>query len=178
MSEERTITIVKKAPSDEVAKKILIDWFNTSRPKWKLPVDLCLGCFFVAAALFSWWGNSAPGFIWLSLSGAILSFTVAFGYIPFLAKSALSINKKQDSYYKEKTYRFSPDFLYYSYEGVNPVAIPLDKFTEARITGEGVLLLNGDKLVLWFSHSDLPAEDEQTILGYLKNNGVLVDERR
>ena len=178
MLETQVIKIIKKAPSDEVAKKILADWFTTSRPKWKLPTDICLGSFFLTAALFSWWADSAPGFIWLSLAGAILSFVVAFGYIPFLSKSALSINKKQNSYYKEKIYRFSPDCLYYSYEGVNEVAVPLDKFTGVRLTKEGVLLLNGDKLVLWFSHSDLTQEDEKTILKYLENNGVAIDERR
>lgn len=178
MNDEKIITIVKRAPTDEVAKKILSDWFTTCRPKWKLPLDLCLGCFFTASALFSWFSNTAPGFIWMSVAGAILSFVIAFGYIPFLAKSALSMNKKQPSYPKEKTYRFSPDCLYFSYEGVNEVAIPLDKFSSVRITPEGILLLNGDKLVLWFCHSDLPQEDEQTVLEYLEKNGAVIDERR
>lgn len=178
MNSQNSITIIKSAPTDEIAKKILSDWFSTCRPKWKLPLDLCLGCFFLAAGMFSWVSNTAPGFIWMSFAGALLSFTVAFGYIPFLTKSALKINKNQSSYYKEKTYRFTPDCLYFSYEGANEVAIPLDRFTCARITQSGILLMNGDKLVLWFSHSDLPEEDEKTILSYLEKNGAVIDERR
>lgn len=168
------IEIIKPTPSDAATKRILIEWFKAARPKWKLPADICIGTFFTAMTLYSFMQTPMPFFTWLALGGAFLSFLAAFAYVPFLATMALNANKKLPSYYKEKTYRFYTEHLEYSYEGTQPISIPLDKFTEVRLTGEFVLFLIGDKLALWFSKNDLGKGDLETVLRLLKNNDVTI----
>ncbi|MEG0025475.1 MAG: hypothetical protein RR719_09045 [Akkermansia sp.] len=173
----KMIEIKKSAPSDELTTKILIEWFHTAQPKWKRPADFCIGTVFLVVAVYSLIQGAVPFFAWLALAGAILSFTIAFGYIPFLAKSALKANKKQSSYLKEKTYRFYPDHMTFSYDGGGQVEIPLAKFTLVRVTDLAILFLIGHKLVLWFAHSDLSPQEEETIIGYLQQQGVEIDSK-
>ncbi|WPX39695.1 hypothetical protein QET93_009115 [Akkermansia sp. N21116] len=168
------IEIIKPTPSDAATKRILIEWFKAARPKWKLPADICIGTFFTAMTIYSFMQTPVPFFTWLALGGACLSFLAAFAYVPFLATMALNANKKLPSYFKEKTYRFYPTHLEYSYEGAQTVTIPLEKFTEVRLTGDFVLFLIGDKLALWFSQNDVGRGDWDTILRFLNNNNVVI----
>ncbi len=168
------IEIIKPTPSDAVSKQILIEWFKAARPKWKFPADICIATFFTAMTIYSFMQTPVPFFTWLALGGALLSFLAAFAYVPFLATMALAANKKVPSYSEEKTYRFYPTHMEYSYQGIQPVTIPLEKFTEVRISGDFILFLIGDKLALWFSCNDVSRKDWDTILRFLNNNKVKV----
>lgn len=168
------VEITKAAPSDEIAKKVLAEWFKAARPKWKLPADICVGTFFLVTTVFFMIQDPVPTFTWVAMAGAIVSFLVAFGYVPLLVTSALKANKRMPSYYKEKTYQFFPDHMIFSVEGSQGVEIPLEKFSQIRLTREAVLFLIGDKLALWFALDDLSKPELGTILSFLKDSGVRI----
>jgi hypothetical protein len=169
------IKIVKKVPSDTVVARMFTVWYKTMRPKWKLPLDICIGTFFVAMTIYSFLQTPLPFFTWIALGGAIVSFVAAFAYVPYLVNMTVKANKRQPSYNVEKIYQFYPDHLDYSYEGVPVSHIPLNKFSRVLVKEGFYLFLYKDKLVLWLSDADLSKEESDKILDYFRQLDVPIE---
>lgn len=168
------IEITKTTPNDETTKKVLAEWFRAARPKWKQPADLCVGCFFLVTSVFFLSKSPIPPFAWLALAGAVVSFLVAFCYIPFLVSAAFKSNIRLPSYHKRKTYRFYDQYMVFSSEGAKDLEIPLQTFSQIRVTPDAALFLIGEKLALWFALDGVSKNDLEIILALAQNNNVKI----
>lgn len=178
MDTSSPVTIVKTAPSDDIAIQILTDWFKEARPSWKLPADICVGTFFLAASIYFLSQDPIPFFFWLALPGALMCFFIAIGYIPLLVKASLKTNKRFPSYYKQKTYHFYPHHLIFQPEGEHAIEIPYDRFTKIKMTDIAVMFLVKEKLALWFSIDDIPNTELQIIISFLEKSNAPIEKTR
>ncbi len=167
------IEIIKGAPSDDMMKKILSQWYGVSKPKWKPWLDAVVLIFFTSASILLMYTGQTT-YAWIAIAGFVMSCIALFGYIPYLVNMALKVSKLSPSYNKKKTYRFYPDKFQFGYEGSEIVEGPLNAFTSVHLTQDALLFLGGKRLALWIVKSDLTPEELATLLAYLENNGVPV----
>lgn len=165
-------TLVKPPPSDETTRKILREWFRSAQSKWRTPLNICVGCFFLAATAVYLTHDPIPPFAWVAMAGVFIAVFVTFGYIPLLVSAALKANKRLPSYYEEKTYRFLNHSVIFNTGDQKAVEIPYEKFSQARITDDAILLLIGEKLAIWLLREDIPGDIFEQILERLEADGV------
>lgn len=165
-------TLVKPQPSDETTRAILREWFRTAQSKWRMPLNISVGCFFLAATAVYITRDPIPPFAWVAMAGVFIAVFVTFGYIPLLVSAALKANKRLPSYHEDKTYRFLDNSVIFTSGDSKAIEIPYDKLSQARMTKDAVLLLIGEKLAIWFLRQDVPADKLDVILGRMEANGV------
>lgn len=176
MQDSEVIKLVKTVPSDRLATRVLVMWYNTVRPKWKKPLDMVITGFFVLMTLYSFSLRPLPIFAWFSLAGALTAIVLSWFYVPFLAKAALAANKKAPMYHQEKDYVFHEDYLTFSSKDTAPMNIPYDRFTSLCKTRHALLFLFGKKLALWLPIQLMSAEQLESIMRRFRNHGVEVRE--
>lgn len=120
MQDSEVIKLVKPVPSDKLAIQVLVMWYNAVRPKWEKAAGSDDYRLFCADDPVSFSLRPLPPFAWFSLAGALAAIILSWFYVPFLAKAALTANKKVPLYYQEKDYVFHEDYLTFSSEGVDP----------------------------------------------------------
>lgn len=174
MQDTEAIQLVKPVPSDRLATQVLVMWYNTVRPKWKKPLDLGITVFFILMTLYSFSMRPLPLFAWFSLAGALMAIILSWFYVPFLAKAALTANKKSAMYHQEKNYVFHEDHMIFSSKDIEPLNIPYDRFTTLCKTRRALLFLFGKKLVLWLPLDLMSVEQLESIVRRFRNHGVEV----
>ncbi len=176
MKETEVIKLVKPTPSDQLARKVLVMWYNSTRPRWKKPLDIFVTVFFVITTMFLFYIDTPPGFIWLSLFGALAAILMAWGYVPLMVKNYLNANKKDPVYHEEKNYVFYEEYLTFSCKSIPEGNIAYSQFTTLCRTPYALLMLVGPKLVFWLPLGIMTAEQTESIMARFRKQGVEVKE--
>lgn len=175
--ESRVIELVKGPVDDGLMKRILIQWYQSSRSRLMNVLEWVVTAFFVAASVF-FMVQGMDMFAWVSIAGLVVCSFILFGYVPMLARAALKISKTSPSYNEVKHYRFEPGTFAFWYGSEKPVEGSLAVFDEARVTRDAVLLIGGGRLALWLAREDLTAAQTELLLSLLRDAGVNVREYR
>ncbi len=173
----RVIELTKGPADDALMKRILVQWYQSSRSVWMKTLEWVVTGFFTAATVF-FMARGQDMFAWMSLAGLVVCAFLLFGYVPWLAHAALKVSKKSPSYNEIKYYRFSPGRFWFRYGSEKAVEGPLGAFDEARVTRDALLLIGGGRLALWLSRADLTGEELDTLILWLRQAGVRVTGER
>lgn len=163
MQDSEEIKIIKSAPDDKLATKILVSWFNLSQPKWRKVLEKVVLIFFVSVTVYSFFVPQLPLFTWLALTGALVTMALSWLYVPFLVRTALSANKKVPLYYKKKNYDFFADHLVFYGEGIDAINVPYSSFSVIYKTDEALLFVFQKKLVFWLALDQFSAEQLESL---------------
>ncbi len=176
MNDTEVIKLVKTAPSDELAKKVLVMWYNSTRPRWMKILNVLVSVFFVITTLLLFYLEVPHGFALLALGGALISIILIWAYVPLMVKNYLNANKKDPLYHEEKHYTFHKDFLVFSCKSIKEGNIAYSQFTTLCRTPYALLMLVGPKLVFWLPLSLMTSEQTESIVERFRNQGVNIKE--
>lgn len=177
MTDDEPIEMEKGPVDDALMRRILMQWYRSSRSGFMRALEwVTTGGFAASAVWFMYLRFSL--FTWISLAGLILSSLVIHGYVPLLARVALGNLKKAPSYGKIKRYRFTADSFSFQYGDLPPVEGPLSAFEEARLTRDALLFLGNGRLALWLPRAGMGEETLGGLLSRLRACGVRVTGAR
>lgn len=172
-NESRVIELVKGPASDDLMRRILLQWYRSSRSRLMNVLEWVVTAFFVLASVF-FMTQGMDAFAWVSIAGLIVCAFLLFGYVPMLARAAQKIAKPSPSYNEVKHYRFEPGAFAFWYGAEKPVEGSLGVFDEVRLTRDAVLFIGGGRLALWLAREDLSAAQTELLLDLLREAGVRV----
>ena len=174
MAGDSVIHIVKAAPSDKLAKKVLVDWYSVVRPKWIMPLNWILVFLCAVFSIFFFSLPQTPPAAWAALAGFLVALAAAVLQVPFLVKKAVQINKRSPHYYTDKIYDFGPDYVVFSCEGLAPMTIKYAKFTKVIVSPAAMMFLYGEKLAMWLDYDGMTNEEAKKIEARFEKAGVPV----